>query len=140
MIIFDLDGTLSLVGDRRHLVFGKKKDWDAFFDACDTDAPNLPIIRLYHQLGHVQKKIVTGRPERVRAKTQAWLQHYGIYVAEEDLVMRQDEDTRHDTLVKPELIATFQAQIDLIFEDRNSMVALWREMGLCCVQVAEGDF
>ena len=30
--------------------------------------------------------------------------------------------------------------IQMVFEDRNSMVKKWREMGLTVAQVAEGDF
>lgn len=56
-------------------------------------------------------------------------------------------DTRHDTVVKPELLekAFKEDRIDkskvlCILEDRNSMVRKWRELGYTCLQVAEGDF
>jgi hypothetical protein len=31
-------------------------------------------------------------------------------------------------------------EIAFVLEDRNSMVKKWRELGLTCLQVAEGDF
>jgi len=54
--------------------------------------------------------------------------------------MRPNGDTRHDTIVKPELLAKAGIEPVLVFEDRNSMVEYWRSVGVCCCQVAEGDF
>ena len=57
--------------------------------------------------------------------------------------MRKDVDFRHDTIVKPELLEKEGIKLEdiaFVLEDRNSMVAKWREMGLICLQVAEGDF
>ena len=59
------------------------------------------------------------------------------------LLMRKDVDFRHDTIVKPELLEKEGIKLEdiaFVLEDRNSMVVKWREMGLICLQVAEGDF
>lgn len=61
------------------------------------------------------------------------------------ILYRNDGDTRHDTIVKPELLDEYLGQhpdyrVAFILEDRNSMVAKWRELGFKCLQVAEGDF
>jgi len=141
MMVFDLDGTLSLVGDRIKLLQQAKKDWDAFYEACDQDEPNKPVIRLCRHLQtHGIVKIVTGRRESVRDKTMDWLEKHGVNIPPEHLHMRKQGDYRHDTVVKPELVENFISKIDIVFEDRNSMVSKWRELGLCCCQVAEGDF
>lgn len=141
MTVFDLDGTLSIVGDRMKYLTQPKKNWDAFYEACDQDAPNEPIIRLCRIMQqHSQVKIVTGRRESVRGKTLRWLKDHGIMIASEDLHMRLDRDCRHDTIVKPELVQEFIDNIDMVFEDRTSMVEKWRELGLCCLQVADGNF
>lgn len=61
--------------------------------------------------------------------------------------MRKQGDFRPDDVVKPELLNNFLEEsklgkdvIQIVFEDRNSMVKKWREMGLTVAQVAEGDF
>ena len=59
------------------------------------------------------------------------------------VLMRPDGDHRHDTDIKPELLEKAGIDLDTIafvMEDRNSMVKKWRDMGLICLQVAEGDF
>jgi hypothetical protein len=59
------------------------------------------------------------------------------------ILMRPDGDKRHDTEVKPEMLNKFGVdlnEIAFVLEDRNSMVAKWRELGLKCLQVADGDF
>ena len=143
MIIFDLDGTLSIVGNRIKFLQQKNKDWDSFYEACDQDEVNEPVANILHAIyvANTQLiKIVTGRRESVRQKTLDWLESNGIYVKSENLHMRKNGDFRHDTIVKPELIQPFASEIECIFEDRKSMVDKWREMGYCCLQVADGDF
>ena len=142
MIIFDLDGTLSILGDRlKYLKLGME-DWDSFFEACAEDTINEPIATIFRALRNTTQvlKIVTGRPERVRQKTLDWLEQNDLSVASQDLHMRSDNDFRHDSLIKPELIIDFKDQIEMIFEDRNSMVEKWRKLGFVCLQVAEGNF
>lgn len=142
MVVFDLDGTLSIVGDRKQFLKQLPKDWDSFFEACDEDAVNKPIADIFRLLkkSSCEIKIVTGRFEKTRGKTMNWLIKNDLSVHHHDLHMRPDGDTRHDTLVKPELIANFINDVEMVFEDRNSMVNKWREMGIICLQVAEGDF
>ena len=144
MIIFDMDGTLSLPGDRLKYLQQDPKDWDAFYEACDQDAPNAHIVCLCRQLsGETIIKIVTGRRESVRQKTFDWLERHSIYIRNTDLYMRKDGDFRPDTVVKPELIVDIKDvndEIQCIFEDRTSMVDAWRNLGFTCLQVSEGDF
>lgn len=33
-----------------------------------------------------------------------------------------------------------QGRVEIVFDDRNSVVKMWRLLGLTCFQVAEGDF
>ena len=56
------------------------------------------------------------------------------------LRMRKIGDHRPDTIIKPHLIESIRDRVELILEDRNSMVAKYRELGYTCLQVAEGDF
>lgn len=142
MIIFDLDGTLSIVGDRVKYLMQEKIDWDSVYKTCAEDKVSEPIAKIFRTLkstGH-RLKIVTGRHERARQKSLEWLERNNLSVADNDLHMRGDDDFRHDIIVKPELIAEFKDQVEMIFEDRNSMVDTWRELGIVCLQVAEGNF
>lgn len=142
MIIFDLDGTLSILGDRLKYLEQGIKDWNSFFGACAEDTVNNPIATVFRALRNTNQrvKIVTGRSERVRQTTLDWLELNDLSVASQDLHMRPHNDFRHDTLIKPELIIDFKDQIEMIFEDRNSMVEKWRKLGFVCLQVAEGNF
>jgi len=139
ILLIDIDGTVSIVGDR--LKYLKEKDWDSFYEACDEDKPNQNIVHLLQQVkDNYEFVFCTGRRESVRTKTEKWLKTYKI---EGTLLMRKDGDYRHDTIVKPELLEEAGIplhMISLVLEDRNSMVAKWRELGLTCMQVADGDF
>jgi hypothetical protein len=48
-------------------------------------------------------------------------------------------DHRPDTALKAEWMDEGRKP-DLVFEDRASMVAMWRSRGVVCCQVAPGDF
>jgi hypothetical protein len=57
--------------------------------------------------------------------------------------MRKYGDFRQDSIVKREIYERFIApdyDILCVLDDRNSVVSMWREIGLTCLQVAEGDF
>lgn len=143
IVVVDIDGTISKVGDRLKYLQQAKKDWDSFYEHCDEDEPIKDIIDVVQALYWDDYKIVfcTGRRESVRFKTVVWIQKNGF--SKFDLLMRPDGDFRHDTMVKPELLATAGYTPDnvlCIFEDRDSMVSRWRDLGYRCLQVDRGDF
>ncbi len=144
IVIFDLDGTLADLGARVHHVRGETQDWNAFYGALSQDTPIAPVIALYRKLwDHTDYDIVilTGRPERYRHETLAWLARHDIPVKR--LLMRQDGDDRHDDVVKEDVLREIQAQgqdVAFVVEDRNSVVAMWRRNGVLCLQCAEGNF
>lgn len=139
ILIVDIDGTIANPEKRIHYLLQEKKDWDSFYEECNTDTPIKPIIDLISKLAFYHKIVFcTGRRESVRQKTLNWLATYYDWVDTDDLLMRKDGDFRHDTLVKPELIEGLE--VALILEDRNAMVKKWRELGHTCLQVADGDF
>lgn len=144
IVIVDIDGTIAKVGDRLKYLQQEKKDWDSFYEHCDEDEPIKDMLELVYDLFRSYNRIVfcTGRRESVRAKTEAWLsKHLGI--EEYILLMRPDGDFRHDTMVKPELLAQMGITPDRVYcilEDRDSMVSRWRDLGYRCLQVDRGDF
>jgi len=140
-VIFDIDGTLSLVGDRvKCLADG---NWDEFYERCGEDLPNHPAIQTYQALHATgmgpEMVLLTGRRESVRPQTEEWLRKNGV-IGYKHLLMRPDGDRRHDTIVKPEMLQLIGIRPDLVFEDRDSMVEYWRSVCVPCFQVAKGDF
>ena len=141
LIIFDLDGTLALIDHRRHLVEGKNKNWDAFFEACDEDKPNYPIIDVFFGLEHTNNfriRIWSGRSESVRKKTEFWLGEHGLGGVK--LKMRPIGDYQSDVFLKKSWLDELDEKPHLVFDDRNSVVQMWRSNGIPCAQVEYGDF
>ena len=148
-IVCDIDGTISKVGDRLKYLQQNPPDWDKFYDDCFEDEPIQPIIDMVNNLMQSEYGIeylfvfCTGRRESVREKTKKWLVKNVTEYLGEDILMRPDNDHRHDTEIKPELLAAAGITPEntaFIIEDRNSMVKKWRELGFTCIQPAEGNF
>jgi phosphoglycolate phosphatase-like HAD superfamily hydrolase len=60
-----------------------------------------------------------------------------------ELFMRADNDNRPDAEVKSEMLDKLIEQGHnpvIVFDDRQSVVDMWRSRGLLCCQVADGDF
>ena len=144
-IIIDIDGTISDCEHRRHHVTGETKDWKSFFnhDLVMQDRLIEPVAKLINILcEHYTPVYVTGRSERDREITEKWLAKHDMPRA--SLWMRKLEDHRDDFVVKREILnLCIRANgLNPIFaiDDRNSVVAMWREEGITCLQVAEGNF
>lgn len=155
LYIFDLDGTLALIQHRRHFVEGERKDWRAFFAACVDDEPNWPIIWTLHALrrGGAEVWIWSGRSDEVKEQTVSWLKRYGLWrsatwldwlPAPESFRMRRAGDHRPDDDLKREWASEIEPpewkRLTATFDDRDRVVKMWRDLGVCCIQVAPGDF
>ena len=149
ILIVDIDGTIAEVSkERLKYLHQEKPDWEKFYNECFNDKPIKEIIKLVENLVESGYQIIfcTGRRESVREITHEWiLSNIYFHRAEPAyvLLMRKNGDNRHDVEVKPELLKEAGVNFDniaFVLEDRNSMVKKWRELGLKCLQVAEGDF
>lgn len=139
--IFDIDGTLADCQHRIHHV--RNKDWRAFFAACGDDSPIPHVIELVKDIASAGKAVVyvSGRSDECRRETLAWLGVNGLPGGA--LFMRKAGDHRPDNLVKAELLDQLLElgfEPIMVFDDRNQVVKMWRERGVPCAQVAEGDF
>lgn len=137
--IVDLDGTICNIDHRLHYVQDGAKNWDAFFEALPDDVPNEAITRMVESLRRDNYEIVlcSGRPEKCRAATLAWLNKHDVYFT--TLYMRPDDDTRPDHVVKRQLLAGIREdgfEPFVVIDDRQSVVDMWREEGLICLQCA----
>lgn len=127
-IICDLDGTLALLNGR--------SPYDA--SSCEHDSLNPVVASL------IKDKLVllvSGREDKYREQTISFLDQHRINY--EKLMMREAGDFRKDSIVKKEIFDTQIRgfyNIDFVLDDRNQVVAMWRQLGLTCLQVAEGDF
>lgn len=103
LAVIDIDGVLADVGHRLHFLRHRPKDWNGFFSAARTDPPHPEGLELAAELasGH-EIVLLTGRPERWRAETEAWLAQHGV--EHELLVMRPSGDRRPAAEVKVNLL------------------------------------
>lgn len=143
-VIFDIDGTLADIDHRRKLLEGDKPDWRGFHAGVDGDLPNIPVVALYRALwegGQFTMILTSGRAERWRAHTEAWLFWNEIPFGE--LLMRVDGDGRADHIIKQEFLDHIRAKgEDVLFavDDRQQVVDMWRRNGVTCLQCAPGQF
>jgi hypothetical protein len=139
-VIFDLDGTLANSEHRVHHLTGAVKDWRAFYAACDLDEPVAPILATMGAMiaaGH-NCEIWTGRSAEVAEETCHWLARHGL--GDVLLRMREAGDHQPDTTLKAGWLEEVGWTPDLVFEDRASVVEMWRSHGIICCQVAPGNF
>ncbi|MEW2567967.1 hypothetical protein [Streptomyces sp. NPDC047070] len=93
LAVFDLDGTLADTAHRQRFLERKPRNWDAFFAAAPHDPPLAEGVAL--ALEHAEECEVlylTGRPERCRKETVAWIAAQGL--PEGRIRMRRDDDRR----------------------------------------------
>lgn len=145
MIIFDLDGTLALDHHRSHLLKGDKKLWDEYFNACEHDELNVPVVRILKSLysGSEPIAIWSGRSMKVWDQTIKWLRDKQIEWMLDHIKMRDVDDRTQDDVLKMQWLQELRNKgddVSLAFEDRQRVVDAWRAHGVTCCQVAPGAF
>ena len=119
-----------------------KPKWNEFFDECDKDLPNKPLIQLIDYLSsHCQIFVMSGRSDRVKDKTLKWLEDHKVYF--EFIIMREEGDYTPDEQLKAlwvERNGFTPENVLCVFDDRQKVVDMWRSKGFSCFQVAPGDF
>jgi len=149
-IIFDLDGTLALIDERRRISIKNngKMDWDTFFNPTNIalDGPNTPVIetaRLFKKNGF-DIVIFSGRSEITKEATEFWLEQFNVPFdllkmrpTSKEFKFMRDDDLKQGWL--NELFPN-KSEIFAVFDDRNKVVEMWRRNGITCFQVADGDF
>jgi len=147
VVIVDLDGTLALNKHRSHYIDKtkvKKVDWVSYFLACDKDIPNQPVITTINALKHLGYKIhiFSARGDIAKEKTVKWLAENNVMY--DELTLREMDTYTPDEILKRSWLLKFypkyKEDILCIFDDRNKVVDMWRELGLTCFQVANGNF
>lgn len=132
-IICDIDGTLAHMNGR--------SPYDPTLYHEDTvDEVVREIVNFYEEQGY-WILIVSGRFDTYFSETLTWISKNEIKW--DGLYMRKEGDKREDSIIKREI---YEEQIKdkydvrFVLDDRNRVVKMWRELGLKCLQVAEGNF
>ena len=99
--VVDIDGVLADVRHRLHHVTGRPKDWRAFFAGAGDDGLLPEGEHTARRLAEVYEVVyLSGRPERLRAVTQAWLDRHDLPPGR--LVLRPYDDYRPSSVWKVE--------------------------------------
>lgn len=131
MAVFDIDGVLADVRHRLHHVAARPKDWDAFFAAAPKDAAlpeGMAAVSAAQRAGDLVIYL-TGRPERCRADTLAWLAGQGLPPG--DLFMRGDADRRPARFTKVATLRRLarQFRVEVFVDDDAAVVETVRAAG-----------
>ena len=143
-VIFDVDGTIADVEHRRHLVNGENKDWSSFRTETVNDTPVqwvCDIAKRYIAQGD-EVAFFSARNESEREITERQISEW-IGDGHKGVFLRPNDSYEPDEIFKAELADKFEemgGKIDLVFDDRNKVVDMWRQRGTTVVQVADGDF
>lgn len=136
-VIFDIDGTLAIMGDRHphdgHLVH---------LDSINEDVR--VALDFYNKSGHYVY-IVTGRDEKYRDITDKWLEENGVIF--DELFMRptepDDRPKTEDSVVKHNLfnlhIRPLGHRIVGVYDDRHRVLRMWRKLGLTTFHINGPD-
>jgi len=155
-IIFDLDGTLADIEDRRILAMNEytnKMNWEVFFDSKNIhlDKPKTEVIMMAQALKAFGYKIaiLSGRSKATKDETKDWLKQYEVPY---DILKLRPTGNKWKWMPDQKLkLGWFndlwvndenksEHEVVAVFDDRDKVVKMWREIGLTCMQVAPGDF
>lgn len=131
LAVVDIDGVLADVGHRLHFLERRPKDWSRFFAAARHDPPHPEGMALVADLvegGH-EVVLLTGRPERWRADTEAWLAEQGV--DHDLLVMRPAGDHSPAAAVKVTLLGVLARDrvVAVVVDDDEQVIAAVNEAG-----------
>lgn len=142
VVVFDVDGTLANCEHRLHYIREKPKNFPKFMSgmALDTPYEDMCWFATHLHWNPYPVVIATGRNEKYRELTNSWLLTNGVRFLK--LYMRADDDYRPDYVTKAEYIE--KMALDgfvpfVVFEDRDSVVQMWRANGIRCLQVQPGS-
>lgn len=132
-VIFDIDGTLAIRGDRGPFDFSK----------CEEDTINHQV-RYFANLVKRDKQIsviaITGREDVWRPQTEKWLKSNEVEY--DQLFMRTAGDHRYDFIIKKEIFdAKIRDKYQVFFavDDRKQVQKLWVSLGIFIFSVNQHD-
>jgi len=131
-VLFDVDGTLALMGNRGPF------DWHKVYK---DDINRIVAEQIEHHIRKGRKIIiVSGRDSVCRIETSEWLSLYGIIY--DELFMRPQDDYRKDTVVKKEIYNTYikgKYNVICVYDDRLQVIDMWYDQGIFTFNVNQGN-
>lgn len=133
-VICDIDGTIAEMNGRGPF------EWHR----VGEDLPKYSVINVVRSLAKENRPLIffSGRDSACRNETKQWLDTWFVDIPFE-LYMRPEGDMRKDSIIKKELfdnVVRGRYGVECVFDDRDQVVKLWRDMGLQCFQVNYGAF
>lgn len=146
LVVFDLDGTLADVRHRMHFirpdpavdpVTGKKvkRRFDLFHMACDQDGVVEPVAYFYRKFvadPDVIVVVLSGRDHAAYDLTLEWFRQNDLPLPDELLLKRGDQhtpDVDQKRFQADRMEKRYGRPIDMVFEDRDRVVAMWKDRG-----------
>lgn len=126
-VLVDLDGTLVDVDPIRHLVQGKKRDFEAFHRASVDCLPNFQVLQRVknHANNGFSIVILSGRESRFQRLTEFWLAMWDVPCS--TLALRPTGDPRKDVILKNELFENLKEDFQFLeaIDDTDDLLRLW---------------
>jgi hypothetical protein len=125
LAVVDIDGVVADARHRLHFIEGKPRHWDRFFAAATDDPPLPEGVAVVRELAADHDVLwLTGRPERTRRATEAWLAAQGLPT--ERLIMRPNRDFRPARVTKRDELRRLRAdrRIAVVLDDDPQVVEL----------------
>lgn len=131
-VIFDIDGTIALKGDRGHFDWNKV-DLDHYIEVVGEHIE-------FHKSKGRTIILLSGREDTARNKTVDWLDFHNIPY--HFLFMRNEGDYRKDSIVKKEIYENNIKgiyNVHCVYDDRLQVIDMWYNLGLFCFNVNQGN-
>lgn len=143
LVVCDIDGTIADLTHRRRYAKGPEKNWARFFSLLGEDTPRMDVYKqalAVAQANDAHLVLVSARPDTYRAETIEWLRKYNM-MDWVHILMRKGHDKRQDTQVKSDIYDKYLSRYQIIevFDDRPSVIRMWREKGLNVTDVGNGE-
>ena len=141
-IILDLDGTLCDCEHRVHFMRERPKRREEFHSACVHDSvipASKAIIDMAEEKG-IRVILLSARPIRFKPQTEGWLKRNHIHYDQLILSSHPElSDPDYKIKMYKELIEPFNEVIFTV-DDRDTVVQMWRQNGLTCLDIAGNHF
>jgi len=139
IVLCDIDHTVSNAFWRDDMI-GGPGGWDAYHAASKDDEPIHDVVNMINAMraGGMYIVGITARPEKWRKLTMELLVKHGAMF--DELLMRPDEAYHPAAEIKLKLAAErfgerFKDEVALIIDDREDVVAAFREAGITALLV-----
>lgn len=130
LAIIDVDGVVADVRHRLHHLEGRRKHWQAFFEAAHLDGLHDEGKAIVEQLRPDHEIVyLTGRPRWLERVTLDWLAEHGL--DGHRLVMRPDTDTRPAAVLKVDVLRTLAKgrTVAVVVDDDDRVIAAMTQAG-----------